>query len=73
MQPPPPEPPKPRQQKYQDGGPVIEPGKKVKDYWMPGQNDMVKCPPGGERQHKLTKTSYCNQTCKFRRGCFVHS
>jgi recombination protein RecT len=50
-------------------GPKIEAGKKVQDYWL--DVDMVKCPPGGERAGQLTKVTHCNQTCKFRRRCFL--
>ena len=77
--PPPPEPPKqeaPKAKKEPDtfgpkNGPKIEAGKKAQDYWMPNSTDMVKCPTGGERANQLTKTVYCNQTCKFRKRCFV--
>jgi len=50
-------------------GPRIEAGKKVQDYWL--DVDMVKCPPGGERAGQLTKTTFCSQTCRFRRRCFL--
>ncbi len=50
-------------------GPRIEAGKKAEDYWL--DKDMVKCPTGGERAGQMTKISYCNQTCKFRKRCFV--
>jgi recombination protein RecT len=50
-------------------GPKIEAGKKVADYWI--DIDMVKCPTGGEKAGQLTKITFCNQTCKFRKRCFL--
>jgi len=51
-------------------GPKIESGKKVDDYIL-GEN-MVTCPPGGERQGQMTNTKgYCNSICKHRKRCFL--
>jgi recombinational DNA repair protein RecT len=52
------------------GGPRIEVGKKPADYLLEG--NMVKCPPGGEREGLLTnKKAYCDPACKMRRRCFL--
>jgi recombination protein RecT len=51
-------------------GPKLEGGKKVDDYIL-GEN-MVQCPPGGERQGQMTNTKgYCNSICKYRKRCFL--
>lgn len=51
-------------------GPRIEPGKKPADYLMDG--NMVKCPPGGEREGLLTnKKGYCDALCRLRKRCFL--
>lgn len=51
-------------------GPKIEAGKKPHDYIL-GEN-MVMCPPGGERAGQMTNTkSYCNSICKWRKRCFL--
>jgi hypothetical protein len=51
-------------------GPRIEKGKKPTDYFL--DNNMVKCPPGGEREGLLTaQKTYCDSTCKFRKRCFL--
>ncbi len=76
LPPPPAEPPKQAQPKAREpetfgpkNGPKIESGKKVQDYWL--DKDMVKCPTGGEKAGQLTKITFCNQTCKFRKRCFL--
>lgn len=51
-------------------GPKIESGKTVDDYIL-GEN-MVTCPPGGERAGQTTNIKgYCNSICKHRKHCFL--
>ena len=53
-------------------GPKLEAGKKPEDYILIHGENMVKCPPGGERAGQITNTKgYCNPICKYRKRCFL--
>ena len=69
--PPPPPPPDPwGKNKKADGGPRREKGVAIEKYWL--SDNMVKCPPGGERDGAMTNVKgFCNTGCKYRKKCFL--